>query len=76
MIRCCASGCSSSLQRLVVFTQPVRDFVAIEPVSHVNNALNLVERDPLLRLHELGVEVLEPGQTLSASMRLVVGRRS
>jgi aldose 1-epimerase len=66
----------SSLQRLVVFTQPVRDFVAIEPVSHVNNALNLVERDPLLRLHELGVEVLEPGQTLSASMRLVVGRRS
>jgi aldose 1-epimerase len=31
---------SSGLRRLVVFTQPARDFIAIEPVSHVNNAIN------------------------------------
>jgi len=67
---------SSSLQRLVVFTQPVRDFVAIEPVSHVNNAINMAAADPLLRLQELGVELLEPGQTLSASMRIAVERRT
>lgn len=66
---------SSSLQRLVVFTQPVRDFVAIEPVSHVNNAVNLAAADPRLRLKDLGVELLEPGQTMTASMRIAVTRR-
>ena len=65
---------ASSLQRLVVFTQPVRDFVAIEPVSHVNNAVNMAAADPHLRLQDLGVELLEPGQTLSASMRIAVER--
>jgi len=67
---------SSSLRRLVVFTQPARDFVAIEPVSHVNNAINLAAADPRLRLQDLGVELLEPGQTLSASMRIAVERRA
>ena len=66
---------SSSLQRLVVFTQPVRDFVAIEPVSHVNNAVNMAAADPRLRLQDLGVELLAPGQTLTASMRIAVARR-
>jgi len=66
---------SSSLQRLVVFTQPVRDFVAIEPVSHVNNAINMAAADPRLRLQDLGVELLEPGQTLTASMRIAVAHR-
>ncbi len=65
---------SSSLRRLVVFTQPVRDFVAIEPVSHVNNAVNMAAADPRLQLQDLGVELLEPGQTLSASMRIAVAR--
>jgi aldose 1-epimerase len=33
---------TSGMQRLVVFTTPGRDSIAIEPVSHVNNALVLV----------------------------------
>lgn len=63
---------SSSLRHLVVFTNDRRDFVAIEPVSHVNNAINL--GDTRARLAELGVHVLQPGETLSADMRIEVER--
>jgi aldose 1-epimerase len=56
----------SDLRHLVVFTHPSRDFVAIEPVSHVNNALNT--RNP----NELGVQTLQPGQSWQASMRISV----
>jgi aldose 1-epimerase len=62
---------SSTLTRLVVFTHPTRDFVAIEPVSHVNNALNLAGR-PGAAPQDLGIQVLAPGETLSASMTLDV----
>lgn len=63
---------TSSLDRLVVFTHPGCDFVAIEPVSHVNNAVNMAQADAL-RLHQLGVRILQPGETLSASMRIETG---
>ena len=56
---------SSSLRRLVVYTTPEKDFVAIEPVSHVNNAMNQADN-----ARELGVEVLAAGQSWSASMNL------
>ena len=56
---------ASSLPHLVVFTQPERDFVAIEPVSHVNNAINL-QPDP----SSLGLVILAPGQTWSAHMTI------
>jgi aldose 1-epimerase len=59
---------SSGLTRLVVFTNPTRDFVAIEPVSHVNNALNLAGQPA----QDLGIQVLAPGESLSASMTLDV----
>ena len=62
---------SSALTRLVVFTNATRDFVAIEPVSHVNNALNLAGH-PGTRPQDLGIQVLAPGETLSASMTLDV----
>jgi aldose 1-epimerase len=58
---------SSSLRRLVVYTTPEKDFVAIEPVSHVNNAMN-----QSTRAQELGVEVLSAGQSWSASMNLKI----
>ena len=63
---------SSTLRRLVVFTRPQRDSIAIEPVSHVNNAMSLVDAgaDPL----PLGVEILQPGETLSAQMTIDVER--
>ncbi|MDP3619724.1 MAG: aldose 1-epimerase [Ramlibacter sp.] len=61
---------SSTLKRVVVFTTPKRDIVAIEPVSHVNNAMSLVDAgaDPAM----LGLEILQPGETLSAQMTIEV----
>lgn len=58
----------SSLRFLVVFTHPSRDNVAVEPVSHVNNALHLQAQgiDP----GSLGVRVLAPGESFSAHMRI------
>lgn len=60
---------TSNLSRLVVFTNSTRDFVAIEPVSHVNNAINLVATtgaDP----EDLGLHILQPGESLSAQMSI------
>jgi aldose 1-epimerase len=65
---------SSSLRRLVVFTEPWRDFVAIEPVSHVNNALNMAAAGVGGSLQDLGVQLLEPGHSMTASMRITVAR--
>lgn len=61
---------SASLSRLVVFTNATRDFVAIEPVSHVNNAVNLQAQG--LAADTLGLRVLAPGETFSAQMRIAV----
>jgi aldose 1-epimerase len=63
---------SSSLRRLVVFTNGSRDNVAIEPVSHVNNAMNLLAAgfDPA----QLGLIVLQPGESFSAQMTIEVER--
>ena len=63
----------SSLRHLVVFTNPQRDFVAIEPVSHVNNALQLAER-LLCPVQALGVQILQCGESLSAHMDITVVR--
>jgi aldose 1-epimerase len=61
---------SSNLRRLVVFTNGTRDSVAIEPVSHVNNALSLVQAgaDPAA----LGLAILQPGESISAQMTIEV----
>ena len=60
-------GITSNLRHLVVFTHPGRDFVAIEPVSHVNNAINMTNG-----LSSLGLTVLEPGQTWATHMTIDV----
>jgi aldose 1-epimerase len=62
---------TSDLDRLVVFTTPGRDSIAIEPVSHVNNALALSGQTGTLA-QQLGIRVLQPGETFSASMRIAV----
>ena len=62
---------TSSLRRLVVFTNDTRDFVAIEPVSHVNNALNLMASTGA-SAESLGVRVLQPGESMSAEMSIHV----
>lgn len=62
----------SSLGRLVVFTSGGRDTVAIEPVSHVNNAVNLVAAGA--DADELGLRTLQPGETMTAQMAIEVER--
>jgi aldose 1-epimerase len=61
----------SGLSRLVVFTHPTRDTVAIEPVSHVNNAVNLL-REGVSDAQALGLTVLAPGESLSANLEIEV----
>ena len=50
---------------LVVYTSPSRDSIAIEPVSHVNNAVNLAHER-----NDTGLRTLATGQTLSGTMTL------
>ena len=64
---------SSKLSRLVVFTHPSKDFVAIEPVSHVNNAVNLMALK-VATAEALGVHVLQPGESMSCEMTIHVDR--
>jgi aldose 1-epimerase len=61
----------SALSRLVVFTTPERDNIAVEPVSHVNNALNLMATTGA-SADSLGVRVLQPGESWSCSMQVTV----
>jgi aldose 1-epimerase len=64
---------SSALRHLVVYTHPQRDNIAVEPVSHVNNALNLMTQTGA-RAEDLGVVILQAGQTYSCEMRIDVER--
>ncbi|OYT90812.1 MAG: aldose epimerase [Burkholderiales bacterium PBB3] len=60
---------SSSLRHLVVYTLPSRPDIAIEPVSHVNNAMGQWpggQQD----LAALGVVTLQPGEQFSSAMRI------
>jgi aldose 1-epimerase len=61
----------SSTPYLVVCTQHGRDAVAIEPVSHANNAVNMLHalgRSPA----ELGVRTLAPGESMTLQMSIEV----
>jgi aldose 1-epimerase len=55
---------ASDLPRLLVSTPEGKDFVAVEPVSHVPNAFNSPQAEAL------GMRVLAPGQTLRAWMSI------
>lgn len=54
----------SSLSRLVIYTPPGEDYFAVEPVSHVTNAINQPAPSAL------GLVTLQPGQTHHAWMQL------
>jgi aldose 1-epimerase len=60
----------SNLSRLVVFTQPAREEIAIEPVSHVNNAVHLYAQGA--PAPDLGLQVLQPGESMMAQMTIEV----
>ncbi len=63
----------SNLQRLVVYTTPERDTIAIEPVSHVNDAMNRMAHTGA-NAEDLGVRILQAGETFSCDMRIEVER--
>lgn len=56
----------SSLDRLVIYTPPNQDYFAVEPVSHVTNAINQPAPSAL------GLVTLQPGQSHHAWMMLEV----
>jgi aldose 1-epimerase len=60
---------ASDMRRLVVFTTPDKDFIAIEPVSHANNAMNAGNPK---ESEKHGVVTLEPGQSWQVSMQISV----
>jgi aldose 1-epimerase len=61
----------SSLSRLVVYSTPQSDSIAIEPVSHVNDAVNRMAQTGA-SADDLGVCILHAGQTFSSAMRIEV----
>lgn len=60
----------SGLTRVVVFTNGTRDYLAIEPVSHVNNAVHLYAAG--VPAEDLGLRVLQPGESMMAQMTIEV----
>jgi aldose 1-epimerase len=62
---------ASDVQHLVVFTNSQKDFVAIEPVSHANNAMNAGNSK---ESEARGVRILESGQSWQISMSISVSR--
>ena len=60
---------TSTMQRLVVFTSAAQDYIAIEPVSHVNNAINLMAQG-VASFESLGVLVLQPGESMTREMTI------
>lgn len=56
------------LGHLVIYVPPGQDFFCIEPVSHVNDGFNLLERG----VEGTGVRILLPGETFGAAIRLRV----
>ena len=57
-----------ALRHLVIYVPPAEDFFCVEPVSHVNDGFNLLERG----VEGTGVRVLAPGETLGGAVRLRV----
>lgn len=58
---------SETLRHLVVYTPPEEDFFCVEPVSHSPDALNSSQG-----ADTTGLQILEPGASLSASISLFV----
>lgn len=60
----------SALTRVVVFNSASRPYLAIEPVSHVNNAVHLYAGGA--PADALGLTVLQPGESMMAQMAIEV----
>ena len=60
---------------LVVYTAPALGAIALEPVTHVNNAAQLADGDPL-RAQALGLLTLASGESLQRTLRIQVRQSS
>jgi aldose 1-epimerase len=67
----------ANMQHLVVYTHPELPVVAIEPVSHVNNALHLsgqskglAHRAGVNQADPLGLRVAQPGESFGVQMTI------
>jgi aldose 1-epimerase len=69
---CLHTEIRSSVKHLVVFTHDTRDFVAIEPVTHVNNAMNMLNAGRGFQPEDLGLRVLQPGESMTIEMSIQV----
>ena len=61
---------SADVSRLVVYTHPELGAIAIEPVSHVNNALQLANENTSHA--QLGVQTLQPDEAFACAMQIAV----
>jgi aldose 1-epimerase len=59
------------LDHLVVYIPPGRDFLAVEPVTHMTDAFNRDARG----LPHTGTRYLPPGQSRSCTMRIIANLR-
>jgi aldose 1-epimerase len=69
------SRIEANLQHLVVYTHADLDVVAIEPVSHVNNALHLSSHSATQlrgvdQADPLGLRVAQPGESFGVQMTI------
>lgn len=64
----------AEVSRMVAYTTPALDALALEPVSHVNNAAQLAQGDGQ-RAAALGLVALDPGASHACGMRLQVRQR-
>jgi len=55
-------------RHVVVFVPPGRDYLCVEPVTHVANAVNMLAAGD----QNTGLQILEPGAKLSGAMRFSV----
>ena len=55
-------------EHVVVYVPPGLDFVCVEPVTHVANAVNLAAAGR----QDTGLQILDPGATLAGAMRFTV----
>lgn len=60
--------CSEALRHVILYSPPGRDFFALEPVTHANDAFNLHEAGA----SGTGLRVLQPGEQLMGLFRIKV----
>ena len=60
--------CSAECGHLVVYNPIEHPFFALEPVTNANDGVNLLAKGD----QTSGIRILEPGETLEASFRMLI----